>query len=269
LNIKLTVEYAGEDFHGWQVQEGVPTVQGALESAIEIFITSLAKKQGSETPPVLRVNGSGRTDTGVHARGQVANVQWPETLPVELPKLKAALNALTPPGLIVRAVEAAAEDFDARFTPHLKCYTYRLIYRGAEDYASYFTPYERNRVWCLTRPLQISPMIKAARLLEGQHDFQSFRAKDCTAKTTIRTVVRSELVRTGGEELTYIIWGKGFLKQMVRIIVGTLVEIGEEGAEEGKMLDILGALDRSKAGQTAPACGLAMEWVRYSGKNLF
>lgn len=242
-------------------------MQGSLESALEVIFRSDGKKLGIEVPEIPEVIGSGRTDAGVHARGQVCNFIWPDKFPFVESRVKEALNALTPPGLIVRQIEEAPADFNARLTPHLKQYSYRILYRGEQTRAPRFTPYENLRVWCITHPLNLKGMILGARVLEGQHDFQCFRAKDCAAKTTIRTVVRSELVRVSDEELIYFIEGKGFLKQMVRIIVGTLVELGDQGPEE--MLRILGAKNRELAGQTAPACGLALEWVSYSGEKLF
>jgi len=268
VKVKLTVEYAGEDFAGWQRQPGQQTVQASLEDALQIFLRGEAKKTGSHFDRRIEIMGSGRTDSGVHARGQVASFSWPEEFPVPDYRLKDALNAITPEGIIVRSLEQESDDFDARHSPHIKCYSYRLIYRGGEQHAARFTPYERNRVWCITRPLDLEQMIRAARLLEGQHDFQSFRARDCSAKSTVRTVLRSELVRVADDELRYFIVGKGFLKQMVRIVVGTLVELGIHGEPASKMEEILLSKERTRAGKTAPANGLTLEWVTYSGAGL-
>src|SRR5262249_41174768 len=148
------------------------------------------------------------------------------------------------------------ESFDARFSPHLKCYSYRLLLRPGREGLLH------NRAWAAGRGLNISEMIRAARYFCGKHDFQSFRATDCTASSTERTILVSEMSRTGEEELVYVIHGSGFLKQMVRIIVGTLVEIGSEGRSAEEVPKILAARDRSLAGQTAPARGLTLEWVR-------
>lgn len=268
MKLKLTLEYAGENFSGWQRQQsvgqvGVETVQGALERALGIFLQAQYKKRGHGELGEVPVTGSGRTDAGVHARGQVASLNWPVEIEFSAKRLKEAINALTPPGLVVRSIEEAPDTFDARISPHIKCYSYRLSYRGDEERASKFTPIDESRVWCLTRKLDIGQMIRAARVIQGQHDFQSFRAKDCSAKSTVRTIVRSELVRVSDRELIYFVHGKGFLKQMVRILVGTLVELGECGEGAEKMMEILAAKDRTKAGQTAPAKGLTMEWVSY------
>jgi len=268
LKVKLTVEYAGEAFCGWQSQGELLSVQGALESALEVFLNGEAKKLGLAPVSKVFIQGSGRTDSGVHARAQVASFIWPEQFEFTPLRIKGALNALTPQALTVRAVEQVEETFDARHSPHIKCYCYKIIYRGAEEKAARVESIDANRGWVVTKPLNIRTMVLAAKSLEGQHDFQSFRAIDCSAKTTVRTVMRSELVRISDNELTYFIHGKGFLKQMVRIIVGSLVELGAKNLEPGLMQVILASQDRSKAGKTAPAEGLFLEWVRYKGNDL-
>ncbi len=274
MRVKLTVEYAGEGFHGWQSQSGQVTVQGSLESALEIYLKGESKKVGRDAPERVVVQGSGRTDAGVHARGQVASFLWPEGYEFSVTRIKEALNALTPQALTVKSIEQVDDSFDARHSPHIKCYSYRITYRGAEDKAARFASIDAGRSWVVTRPLNIRSMILGARVLEGQHDFQSFRAVDCGAATTIRTVVRSEIVRLSDSELIYCIHGKGFLKQMVRIVIGTLVELGQSQANSSTsdgadyMRGILNCKERAKAGKTAPAEGLCLEWVRYEGNGL-
>lgn len=268
MKIKLTVEYAGEAFCGWQSQGDLRTVQGSLESALDVFLNGEAKKSGVAPPEKIFIQGSGRTDSGVHARAQVASFAWPDQFEFSPSKLKGALNALTPEALTVKGVELVEDSFDARHSPHIKCYSYKIIYRGEEEKAARLASIDASRGWVITKPLNIRCMIESAKILEGQHDFQSFRAIDCGAKSTVRTVIRSELVRISNTELVYSIYGKGFLKQMVRIIVGTLVELASDGLPGQSMRSILDGLDRGKAGKTAPADGLFLEWVRYEGDNL-
>lgn len=259
--IRLTLEYCGTGFSGWQRQDNAElrTIQGEVERALQIYFAGLWKtlRRGAELPfGVVDITGSGRTDAGVHAMGQVASFRWPEELPSDLYRLKGALNGILPKEIVVRSVEQAAEDFDARHTPHEKCYCYRLLLR-TEPGGMY-----RDRAWAVGN-LDIPAMIRAARVLIGQHDFAAFRAADCTAKHTVRTLLRSEVVRASTDELHYLAHGKGFLKQMIRIIVGTLVEIGNGRRSEHEMQQILESRKRELAGQTAPAHGLTMEWVKY------
>lgn len=268
MKLKLTLEYAGEHFFGWQVQPSVLTVQGELERALSIFIQSQARRIGIEPPVTPEVRGSGRTDSGVHARAQVASLTWPDKLNCSLIRIKQALNAITHPGIIVRDIQQVEEEFDARISPHIKCYSYRIIYRGWQSHAPSFTPYDSQRAWCVTRALDVPGMIRAVKLMEGKHDFSSFRATDCTAKTTERTLIQAELVRVGEEELKLLLVGKGFLKQMVRIVVGTLVQLGTKQGVTERFAEVLLARNRLSAGRTAPACGLTLEWVKYDGKYL-
>lgn len=259
LVVKLNIEYDGTCFHGWQRQTGVKTIQGELESALKIFINSLARKYSInlELPEKFEIYGSGRTDAGVHARGQVAHLIWPEALPLDTYKLKNALTGMTSSGVVVKSASIAPYEFHARFSPHIKCYQYRMLLR--EKNACFFD----NRVWCIGSSLSIPRMIESAKVFKGLHDFQSFRAKDCTAKSTLRTIIDSEIYRYDSDLLIYRILGKGFLKQMVRIIVGTLVDIGKGKKEPADLAGIIDAKKRSLAGETAPGNGLCLEWVRY------
>lgn len=264
MKIQLVVEYPGHAFSGWQAQVNQPelrTVQGELERALQIFFLSEAKKNGvvfSSDERIL-VIGSGRTDAGVHALGQVASFAWPVQFAFDAERLRAALNGITMPELVIHQVQEQDDGFDARFAQHEKCYVYRLMLRDTR--AGYF----QGRVWCVY-PLKVAPMIEAARRFCGQHDFSSFRAKDCTASSTIRTLIISELTRVSNDELQYWVQGKGFLKQMIRIIVGTLVEVGRGKLSVDDISRIIAARDRGLAGPSAPACGLTLRWVRYGEK---
>jgi len=253
----LELEYDGSRFSGWQCQPGKTTVQGELERAALVFLRAMAKQAGICAPSSLFIQGSGRTDAGVHARGQVASFAWPEGISFSEQRLRRAFNALTPDGLTVREVRLTCDDFDARHSPHIKCYCYHL-FDGLEKGGVL-----AGRAWHLRGELNVAEMIRAARMLEGCHDFSAFRAGDCNAKTTVRTVAVSDLSRVSRHYLVYTIHGTGFLKHMVRIIVGTLVEIGRGRRPSAEMAEILKSGSRQRAGITAPPDGLVLEWVKY------
>lgn len=258
--VKLVLEYDGTNFCGWQRQrENVRSVQGALEDTLRTFIISERKKQGipeSDEFPVTQA--SGRTDSGVHARGQVVSFAWPGDLPPDMERLHKALNGMLPPDIAVRGCESAPEDFDARFTPHNKQYFYRILHRDSSS------GLERGRALVVRDIIDLPAMIEGARLLRGKRDFSSFRAIDCIAKTTERTLYLSEVVRVDSEEIRYVVQGNGFLKQMIRIVVGTLLDVGRGKSSLSDLVDIIEAKDRNRAGETAPACGLYLDWVKYS-----
>ncbi len=262
MKVRLTLEYIGESFSGWQTQAGpseIRTVQAELERAITVFLGSEAKKLGMvlENAGAFHLQASGRTDSGVHARGQVVSFSWPTDIPFDELRLRSALNGITGPEIYVHHAERVDDAFDARFTPHIKCYTYRMLLGRRRSC------YDLGRAWSIgDERLDLAAMIRAAKALRGKHDFSSFRAPDCTASTTERTLLASELVRLSHEELVYFVQGTGFLKQMIRIIVGTLVEIGR-GKIATEMSELLDARNRSRVGPTAPPSGLTLEWVRY------
>ncbi len=257
MKIKLLLEYDGSSFAGWQRQVAQLSVQQELEQGLEVYLGSEAKQQGVVVPSAFPVTGSGRTDAGVHAAGQVASFEWPEQLDFDAGRLREALNGITNRGLAIVAVAPVADSFDARRSRHCKCYSYTIHNHRA-------APARRaGSVWHISGQLDISAMIAAAGLLVGTHDFKSFQAADCAAKNSVRTITRSELIRSDTFELQYRVQGNGFLKQMVRTIVGTLVEIGQGKRSVSELETILNARDRTLAGATAPAKGLVLEWVRY------
>lgn len=256
MNIFLQIEYNGASYSGWQRQDHAPTIQGELEKALLTYLNAERKKNNLDLLQSVNINGSGRTDAGVHALMQTANVLLPNDMQINLQRLGMALNGITPHDIVVRQARLIDDSFDARHSPHIKCYCYRICDRhmkggiiGANSW--------------VTGPLSVSPMIHAARLLEGQHDFQSFRASDCTAKTTVRTILRAEVSRSETQLLELRIIGKGFLKQMVRIIAGTLVNIGKAQLPAEEILRILAQQDRRASGPTAPPNALTLEWMRY------
>lgn len=260
MKAKLLLEYDGKNFVGWQQQPEHLSVQQELERALKLYLDSEAKKQGLELPERIVVTGSGRTDAGVHARGQVASFAWPEGLPFDGRQLMAALNGISRPEISVLSAEQADNEFDARRSPHIKRYSYFLFAANARP------TIDSGKRWHIPQQLQIAEMIRAANCFVGTHDFSSFQASDCGASSTVRTVLSSEFSRLDANTLVYSIEGNGFLKHMVRTIVGTLVEVGLGKLSAEDIPAIITANDRTRAGQTAPAHGLLLEWVRYRGE---
>jgi tRNA pseudouridine38-40 synthase len=249
---KLVLAYDGTDFHGWQVQPGLRTVQGELASAIK-HVT------GERVLP----QGSGRTDAGVHALAQVASVALKSPIPP--PNLLRALNRALPPS--IRATEAAhaPPGFHARHSAIGKQYEYR-IYRG-----EICPPQLARYVYALTWPLDIAAMQQAAPLVAGTHDFSSFAAvdPDRTARMTadaeinnVRTLTQSSW-REDADLLVYTVRGDGFLHHMVRNLVGTFLEIGRGQRIAGDVAELIAARNREEAGATAPARGLFLHSVSY------
>jgi len=242
---RLTLEYDGADFEGWQAQPaGRRTVQGCLE-------TALARVTGER----VRVTGSGRTDAGVHAEAQVASLRLEAAKTPEA--LRGALNGVLPPDLAVLAVEPAADDFDARRAASGKLYRYS-VWNALKR-----SPLRRRRALCLRRPLDTAAMARAARDLVGSHDFQSFRAAGSAVKTSTRTLRRLEIEGAAGGPLELWFEGSGFLRHMVRNLVGTLLEVGSGRRDPASMPALLAARDRSLAGPTAPAHALTLVAVHY------
>ena len=243
--IRITVAYDGTDFHGWQVQPGLPTIQGTLERIVSEI----------EGRPV-QVAGSGRTDAGVHAEAQVAAFSLENRIPVE--NLKRAVNRLLPPSIRVLAAEEAPEGFHPRFHATAKTYEYRIV--RAESCPPWEWRYAHHHPY----PLDVARMMGVAPLLAGEHDFSAFAASDesdAEGKSKVRTVWRSE-VAARGERLTYRVHGSGFLKHMVRNIVGTLLEAGKGNIGEDGVRALL-VPAAYKAGPTAPAKGLFLVSVEY------
>jgi tRNA pseudouridine38-40 synthase len=267
MKIKLTHEYLGTAFSGWQYQPNVPTIQGELERALLIYLKGEAKKRFQEEPRLIRINTSGRTDSGVHALAQVGSFKWPEEFPYEKDKFFLALNAITPPEIVIHKIEELDDSFDARSSPHVKCYEYTILTRpGAEGAYRY-------RAWSMREKVQVAPMVEAAKYFYGQHDFSAFRAADCAALTSVRTLLHSELTQKEPGVLAFTTVGKGYLKYMVRNLVGTLVAVGRGNMkpEEVKKLLQSGTNNstRSDAGMTAPSYGLTLKWVRYIEEDIW
>ncbi|MDF1564221.1 MAG: tRNA pseudouridine(38-40) synthase TruA [Deltaproteobacteria bacterium] len=246
LRVRLIVEYDGTDFAGWQLQPGQRTVQGVLEEALRVLLRQEER---------VVVEASGRTDAGVHARGQVVAFDDPLELPLKAfhPGLQAAL----PEDLAVLRAEHAAADFDPRRNATGKRYVYR-IWNGPSR-----RPLLRRSHWLLRHPLDLEAMVAAAALLVGEHDFKSFQAAGCSAKTTRRRLDRLSVEGEAGGEIVIVAEGSGFLRHMVRNLVGTLVEVGEGRRPAASVAAILAARDRTVAGRTAGPEGLCLDAVYY------
>jgi tRNA pseudouridine38-40 synthase len=244
MRFKLTLEYDGGPFSGWQRLPGVPSVQGALEDAVE--------KLTGERSEVI---GAGRTDAGVHALGQVAHLDIAK--PFEAWKLAEALNALARPHPVaVLKAEETAPDFHARFDATRRVYRYSILNRRAPATLS------RGFVWRVPNELNGDAMHAAAQRLLGQHDFTTFRDSNCQARTPVKTLDRCDVQRAGE---TIQIWceARSFLHRQVRSIVGTLVEVGLGKMNADDVAAALAARDRAHCGPVAPSDGLFLMRVDY------
>jgi tRNA pseudouridine38-40 synthase len=243
-NIKLTIEYDGKSYLGWQVQPKGPTVQGTIEEQLRRL-----------TRETVHLISSGRTDAGVHAIGQVAHFKTQHLM--DCPTLQRALNSLLPADIMIWEVEEVDQDFHARKDCKSKVYKYRVLNRNVRSV------FLRESAWHISQPLDLGEMKKAAQRLIGEHDFSSFRSVGTPTRTAVRKVIRAEWKRDREGLLTFEIEANGFLKQMVRAIVGTLVEVGKKKITPEDFGQILESRDRTKAGPTAPAHGLFLKEVKY------
>jgi tRNA pseudouridine38-40 synthase len=245
-NLKLTIQYDGTNYVGWQRQSDGVSIQGLLEDA-------LAPIEGG---PVT-VHGAGRTDAGVHALAQVASVTVASTL--EAPTMVRALNAVLPAEVRILGIEEVDADFHARFSAVSKTYDYRIVN------APLVSAFLHRYVWHVSQPLDIEAMRAAAAPLVGRHDFAGFQAAGSDVATTERTIFELDFEDGAGFDLPLVlrITGDGFLRHMVRNITGTLVEIGIGRWDPWRVLSVLDSRDRSQAGPTAPAKGLILSHITY------
>ena len=254
MRYKITVEYDGTDLLGWQWQPDGPSAQGFLESAIKRAFGRFVA-EGVDNGAL--VWGAGRTDAGVHALAQVAHFDL--NLDVEDWKMREALDAnlrdLEAPVSVIN-VEKVSDDFHARFSAQGRGYIYRILNRRAPSVLL------RNRVWWVPVPLDIEKMREASKCLLGKHDFTSFRAAACQAKSPIKTLDKLDIIQDG-EEIVFEVEAKSFLHHQVRNFVGTLKMVGDGHLQVGDVEKILEAKDRKKAGVTAPAEGLYLSFVKY------
>lgn len=245
---KLTIEYDGTDYAGWQRQQsGVPSVQESIEIAIHKFCQQN-----------IRLHVAGRTDAGVHAAGQVAHLDLDygdrELTPFQLAK---AINAhLQPQKIAILKAEMVHNTFHARFDAVSKLYHYRVLTRTAPP------TYDRDRVWHVFGSVNADAMAIAAKDLLGYQDFTSFRAKECQAKSPMRSIERADVVRNG-DYIDFYFEGRSFLHHQVRNMVGSLMMVGKEKWEIFKIKEVLMAKERAIAGMTAPPQGLSLVQILY------
>ena len=241
---KLTIEYDGTPYSGWQIQVNGPSVQGTLIDAVAAF-------SGER----VSVNGAGRTDAGVHAFGQVAHIDLAKEWETDV--VRDALNAhLRPQPIAVLVAEIVADDFDARFSAVKRHYLYRIVARRAD------LALERHRVWRVPRALDVDAMHIATQRLVGNHDFTTFRAAECQAKSPVKTLDRLDVARAG-EEVHVHASARSFLHHQVRSMVGSLVQVGDGKWSADDISRILAARDRTICGPVAPAEGLYLVRVDY------
>ena len=246
MNVKLVVGYDGANFHGWAEQPEVRTVQGELRRGLSKLLATPAEQ--------IVMQGASRTQAGVHGLGQVVNVHH-DTNRTEWDFVR-GLNGICADDLTVWSATEVAEQFNARHDSRGKRYRYRIWPHRFAD------PLRRQQTWHVRADLDVAAMQRAADVLVGTHDFSSFRAADCQARSTIRELTRVELTQAD-DELVLWVEGTAFLKYMVRNIAGTLVDIGRGQIAANGMPGILDACDRQAAGQTAPPHGLTLMEVFY------
>lgn len=247
-HIRLVVEYDGTNLCGWQRQPNGPTVQAHLEQALHKLLTH-----------PTQVAGASRTDAGVHARGQVASFRTDRA--IALHGIRRGLNSMLPDEIAVREATEVGDDFHPRFSATGKHYRY-LVLRSAER-----APRLRDRTWHHPERLELEAMQLAAQALVGEHDFAAFRAQGCSAKTTVRRMDEITLTAWPDDVLAIDVRGNAFLRNMVRIVVGTLTEVGRGRLSPTQVAEILESRDRTRAGVTAPPHGLELMEVRYDGRR--
>jgi tRNA pseudouridine38-40 synthase len=243
MNVKVTVEYDGTAYHGWQVQPNGKTVQQTVEQALDRIL-------GVRT----RLNGSGRTDAGVHALGQVANFFCDGA--VDLSRLTHGLNALIRPDIVITRAEAVPDSFDSRRDAGSRVYQYRIWNQKRPSV------FHHRYAWHVPDSLDLDLMRQAIECLEGEHDFTSFQAAGCDAAHPVRRIYRNS-IDASGDLVLYTIEATAFLRHMVRNIVGTLAKVGRGELDPAGFAELLRLRDRKLAGPTAPPQGLFLMEVKY------
>jgi len=243
-NIKLTIEYDGKDFNGWQKQPDKLNIQGTIEKAIEQI-----------TGEVVDLNASGRTDRGVHALGQVANFKTNSNLPIE--KFPIALNSNLKKSIRIKQAEEVEENFHSRLSCKRK--TYRYVINNSQ----YGTAIYRNLETHIPMKLDIEKMQEAVKYFVGEHDFKAFKASGTSSKSSVRTIYDAKVIKMPDDKIWIELTGSGFLYNMVRIISGTLVEVGMGKIEPKEIEDIIKSQKRENAGKTLPPQGLYLVNVEY------
>ena len=242
-NIKLTIEYDGKDFNGWQKQPNKLNIQGTIEKAIQEL-----------TGEDVELNASGRTDAGVHALNQVANFKTNSNIPIE--KIAIALNSKLKKSILIKNAEEVDEMFHSRLTCKRK--TYRYVINNSK----YGTAIYRTMECHIPQKLDFEKMQKAAKYFEGEHDFKAFKASGTSSKSSVRTIYKANVFKEG-EKIYIELTGNGFLYNMVRIISGTLVDVGLGNIAPEQIPNIINEGKRQNAGKTLPAHGLFLVSVEY------
>jgi tRNA pseudouridine38-40 synthase len=243
-NFKITIEYDGSAYHGWQRQSSERTIQGEIENALKTM-----------TGNSVAVTGSGRTDAGVHALNQTANFRCAASLTPEV--FLKGLNSLLPEDIVISSCKIVPEKFHARYDVKSKVYHYRILNRTLPAAIS------RQYAWHIRKKLNLSAMQEALRCIIGSHDFKAFEGSGSPRVSTVRCIINADLVKAENDYLVLKIEGDGFLKFMVRNIVGTLVDVGFDKITPHDFKQILISKDRNLAGITAPAHGLFLMEVKY------
>ncbi len=242
-NIKLTIEYDGKDFNGWQKQPTKLNIQGTIEQAIKLI-----------TGEDVELIASGRTDAGVHAIGQVANFKTNSQIPID--KFAIAINSKLKKSIVIKSAEEVDEKFHSRLNCKKKTYRY-IINNSPEGTAIY-----RNLETHIPQKLDIAKMEKAIKYFEGEHDFSAFKASGTSSKSSVRTIYKAQVIKQA-DKIYIELTGNGFLYNMVRIIAGTLVEVGLRKIEPEKIKEIIEIGKRENAGKTLPPNGLYLLKVEY------
>ncbi len=246
---KLVIEYDGTAYHGWQRQKSDRSIQAEIEKALTVM-----------TRQAITLSASGRTDAGVHALGQVAHFTC-ETA-IEQEAFHLGLNSLLPGDIVIKACTTMPDSFHARYDARRKTYRYRILNRRVP------TAVDNRYVWHIRQKLQLEPMQAAATQVVGEHDFKAFEGTGSPRSSTVRNIFRATLKRAAEGYLIFEIEGDGFLRYMVRNIVGTLVEVGRGRITPGDFKNILESRDRDQAGATAPPQGLFLVSVGYDDDDM-
>ena len=242
-NIKLTIEYDGKDYNGWQKQPNKLNIQGEIERAIFNIMHE-----------EVDLIGSGRTDAGVHSLGQVANFKTNSNFPIE--KMPIALNSQLKNSIVIKKAEEVDDRFHSRYNAKNK--TYRYIINNSKTGTAIY----RNLEYCYPFELDVQKMQEAAKYFEGEHDFKAFKSSGTSGKNSVRTIYKA-VVKKDGERIIIELTGNGFLYNMVRIISGTLLEVGLGKIKPDDISKIIESKNRQNAGKTLPAHGLYLVSVEY------
>lgn len=243
-NIKLTIEYDGKEFNGWQKQPNKLNIQGTIEKVI----SDITKEE-------IELIGSGRTDAGVHALGQVANFKTNSTIPIE--KFAIAINSRLKKSIIIKKAEEVPDRFHSRYNCKQK--TYRYVINNSETGSAIY----RNLEYNIKMPLDVNKMQEAANYFVGEHDFTGFKASGTSSKSSVRTIYSAKVIDAGNEKIYIELTGNGFLYNMVRIISGTLVDVGCGKIKPEEIKNIIESKKRNLAGKTLPPQGLYLVNVEY------